>query len=307
MNTDKSHSINDIAATHLGSAGSYAVYTDKYDSSLLVRMPRNLARKDWDITGEEWCSGQDVWHCHEATFLTANGLPVAGTLKLSYSANSEFMVESKSIKLYLNTFDMCKMGNGTIENAISCYESQVKYDLEKLLETKVYICFHEEGSVAKDPTVGFSNLLSSVSNLESIEFSDYKSESNHLLFVEDHIGGKEDIQVFTNILRSRCRHTKQKDTGSAYIRITTEGGSVDPESLLKQIVSLREENEFHEFCCEKLFCDIVKLKGVTGCMVMLLYSRRGSLDINPVRSTHSYFIPKALRDVSILTGKTQGQ
>ena len=299
--------LNEIASKHLGQSGSYAVYSDTFDSSLLVSMPRELARKDWGITGDEWDFGLDVWHCHESTFLTQKGLPIAGTLKIIYPSKSRLMVESKSIKLYLNSFDMCKLGDGSIQSAIDCYVNQITEDLRNLLEISlVEVYFHPEGSESWNITTGFNNLHNILVDLESLEFDDYKSNQYHLTFdkIPDVI---QDTLVFTNTLRSRCRHTKQKDTGSAYIRIQTEGGIVNLESLLKQIVSLREQDEFHEFCAEKLFTDIMKLEGVTGCMVMLLYSRRGSLDINPVRSSHSHFVQNALRSVHKLTSKTQGQ
>jgi 7-cyano-7-deazaguanine reductase len=111
----------------------------------------------------------------------------------------------------------------------------------------------------------------------------------------------------TGILRSRCRHTKQKDTGAAYFHITTRKGRVDLEALLKEVIALREVNEFHEFCSEKLFKAITNHPDVEDCVVMLLYARRGSLDINPVRASKEYLIPKELIDTGFYTKKAMGQ
>jgi 7-cyano-7-deazaguanine reductase len=111
----------------------------------------------------------------------------------------------------------------------------------------------------------------------------------------------------TNLLRSRCRHTKQKDTGAAYFRIVTKKGTVDLQSLLKEVIALREVNEFHEFCSEKLFKSITNHPDVEDCVVMLLYARRGSLDINPVRASKEYLIPKELIDTGFYTKKAMGQ
>ena len=122
-----STNLTDIAAKTLGTANSYAVYTTQFDASLLNPMPRSEGRKDWGIKGDEF-HGWDVWHCHEATFLIDSGAPVAGTLKIKYSSDSKYMVESKSAKLYINSFDMCKMG-ATVEKAISAYEKQIADDL----------------------------------------------------------------------------------------------------------------------------------------------------------------------------------
>jgi 7-cyano-7-deazaguanine reductase len=135
--------MNEAASRSLGSANSYAVYTDKFDPSQLNPMPRILARQDWGIKGDEFV-GYDVWHCHEATFLLNNGLPVAGTLKIICPADSEFMVESKSFKLYLNTFDMCKMG-ATMNEAIANYENQVKEDVSACIKANVEVAFFKSG------------------------------------------------------------------------------------------------------------------------------------------------------------------
>ena len=131
----------------LGSENSYAVETDKFDATLLNPIPRADARVDWGIKGDEF-QGLDIWHCHEATFLTDKGIPVAGTLKFGYQSSSENMIESKSMKLYLNTFDMCKMGP-TINKAIEAYEQQVVNDLGTVLDTLVVAKFHRSGSHLK--------------------------------------------------------------------------------------------------------------------------------------------------------------
>lgn len=296
-------SLNDIAAKTLGSANSYAVFTEQFDSSLLNPMPRKLGRDDWNISGNEFGVGYDVWHCHESTFLLDNGVPVAGTLKFVYSADTEFMVESKSAKLYLNSFDMCKMGN-TLSNAIRRYELQVEKDLSECVKGEVKCRFYTASEFyfqSKQDLLQNSKQLESCFDIEKTMISDYRSEENHIIIDnQEYIGS-----YYTNVLRSRCRHTKQKDTGLALIDFNSSI-SVNPESLFKQIVSLREVNEFHELCSEKLFAEIMKeYDGELA--VTLLYSRRGSLDINPVRATSLDMIDPYLIDIDLLTQKVQGQ
>ena len=312
------NNLNDIASKSLGSSASYAVHTDRHDASLLNPMPRKLAREGWDISGDEFV-GYDTWHCHEATFLLNSGAPVAGTLKYVYPADSKYMVESKSAKLYLNTFDMCKMGQ-SIDTAISNYELQVKSDLEKVLETNVEVKFFKSGEDASGifPMGGYIDLQTFLgTDLENIEITDYNAEHNHLIFDKVNFPGigynaKKNKELysnkfFTNALRSRCRHTKQKDTGAAYISINTLSTVICPASLYKQIVSLREVNEFHEFCAEKLYTEIMKCPEVDSCCVTLLYSRRGSLDINPCRSTSHDLLPPVLYNTKYYTNKAMGQ
>ena len=300
--------MSEVAAKTLGSANSYAVYTDQFDPSQLNPMPRALARGDWNIKGDEFV-GYDTWHCHEATFLLNTGLPIAGTLKIVCPSDSEFMVESKSFKLYLNTFDMCKMGD-TIVEAVENYENQVKKDISECIGKEVRVAFFREGEQVMfegDPGDGYYDLFRLLGNkkLEELEITDYSGKENHFTIIPAETS--DDVSVMTGILRSRCRHTKQKDTGAAYFHITTRKGRVDLEGLLKEVIALREVNEFHEFCSEKLFTAIMKHPEVKDCVVMLLYARRGSLDINPVRATREELIPRALIDTGYYTKKAMGQ
>ena len=292
----------------LGSANSYSIDTDKYDSSLLNPIPRDVARRGWNITGNEFV-GIDVWHCHEATFLTDSGIPVAGTLKFSYPSTTKDMVESKSMKLYLNSFDMCKMGK-TIRLASDNYVNTIKSDLSRVLDTEVSVHFHFSGAECMDDTFSdYTDLHPLVwDDEDSIHITDYKGKDKHILPVYVNTNSTV-IKLSTNVLRSRCRHTKQKDTGTAFIYIKTVKGGIDPISVFKEVVSLRDVEEFHEFCAEKLYTSIMSCELVEQCMVSLLYSRRGSLDINPIRATSNSLLDtvSSFTDTSNYSKKTQGQ
>ena len=299
-------SITDIASKTLGSSASYAVYTEQFDPSLLNPMPRVLAREGWGIKGDEFV-GFDTWHCHEATFLLNSGVPIAGTVKYVYPADSEFMVESKSAKLYMNSFDMCKMGD-TVEEAISNYEKQITIDLTNAIGKDVKVKFFKSGESGLFPLMNYNDLFDIVNKTKDVTITDYDAKENHLKFIsQSNDTIINDNKYFSNALRSRCRHTKQKDTGAAYINIITKGCTVDPVSLFKQIVSLREVNEFHEFCAEKLLTSIMEHKEVVDCVVTLLYSRRGSLDINPTRASNRHLLPVLLGDTNVYTEKAMGQ
>lgn len=304
-----STNMTDVASKTLGSANSYAVYTDTFDPSQLNPMPRILARQDWGIKGNEFV-GFDTWHCHEATFLLSNGLPVAGTLKIICPASSEFMVESKSFKLYLNTFDMCKMGD-TLAEAIDNYEKQVQKDVSKAIGAEVKVGFFRSGDdilLGQNPGRGYKDLFAEIasSELESTKITDYNGKEKYNIVTEEGSGGNM-FMYFTNILRSRCRHTKQKDTGAAYFIIRTKKGIVNKLELLKLVISLREVNEFHEFCAEKLFTEIMSNPNVDDCSVMLLYARRGSLDICPVRASSSALLNAVLNNPTMYSQKAMGQ
>ena len=278
-----SKTLSEIASKSLGDSTSYAVYTEKFDPSLLNPMPRSLARDNWGIDSD-LINGFDRWNCHEATFLLDSGQPIAGTLSFVYDAKSEFMIESKSMKLYLNSFDMCRMGP-TVEKASDAYVRQIESDLSQVLGVKVRAHFHwvnylETGNVAFPISHGSQSL--DRLDLSGVEFTDFKGEKNHIEVLDMH-PLKCTFNWHTNTLRSRCRHTKQKDTGLASI-VYQGNYQISPVSVFKQIVSLREVNEFHEFCAEKLLTEIAKhVIAFDALSVGLFYSRRGSLDINPIR------------------------
>lgn len=294
---------------HLGDGNSYAVFTDNFDPSLLEPISRAEGRALHGIYNSSMV-GYDVWHCHEATFMLNNGCPVAGTLKFVYSASSEFMVESKSAKLYLNSFDMCKMGSN-LANAIDAYEAQIERDLSACVGSPVSVEFHgsTDWRTNKQPDImrGYANIDDMCPEIHDMVFTDYNGEGS---YVSTATSGLTATAFYTNALRSRCRHTKQKDTGLAAVSHFPADGNacIDPVSMFKQIVSLREVNEFHEFCAEKLFVEMRKAMstGDEAC-VMLLYSRRGSLDINPVRATSLSMIDEDLINPGVLTKKVQGQ
>jgi 7-cyano-7-deazaguanine reductase len=208
----------------------------------------------------------------------------------------------------------------SIDTAIENYQTQVKADLEKALETNVEVKFFKSGEDESGifPMAGYIDLLTFLGkDIETIDITDYNAERNHLEFTKANYSGfgysvKDNKSLytnkfFTNALRSRCRHTKQKDTGAAYISINTIDSVLCPISLFKQIISLREVNEFHEFCAEKLYTEIMKCPEVESCCVSLLYARRGSLDINPCRATTHDLLPPVLYNTKYYTKKAMGQ
>lgn len=296
--------MNDIASKSLGDSTSYAIYTDTYDKSLLNPMPRSIARNENNITGEEF-DGYDVWHCYEATFLTNLGHPISGILKFVYPSSTEYMVESKSMKLFLNSFDMCKMGN-SVESAISNYISVVKSSLiEVLNDDRVEVNFFKHSDILKNNNLISNKLLSNANmfepnvniNINDIYTSDFKIKRE---FVQSPF-----TLTLYESLRSRCRHTKQKDTGVASVYIA--GPNVLSKNTVYQyITAMRETNEFHEFCAEKLYVNINRGGDFSSVIVGLFYTRRGSLDINPIRynknlNDHAKWYIEDFIDVNKLT------
>ena len=291
--------VKEIASKHLGKVGGDG-YSDQYNPGLLVKIPRNLNREGYGLTGKEF-KGVDVWNAYEVSAITTKGQPVAGMLKIVCPSDSEFHVESKSIKLYLNSFNMTKIG----ENAGDCItgiEARVKRDLDELLDTNTTVSFY--ASEFETEPLSFSDEyqdIADIANLDDIDFTAFKSDANQL-----ETGEGDELKVRSNLLRSNCRVTNQPDWGDVFIYIKGEEVP-SAESLAKYIVSHRTVSHFHEEICEMIFAHLTERFKPELLMVSCLYTRRGGIDINPIRATHQMLIPEFFTNPEYTIRKTLRQ
>jgi len=291
--------VKEIASKHLGKVGGDG-YSDQYNPDLLVKIPRNLNREGYGLTGEEFV-GVDVWNAYEVSAITTKGQPVAGMLKIVCPSDSEFHVESKSIKLYLNSFNMTKLGDNAAD-CISVIEARVKRDLDELLETNTTVSFY--ASDFETEPLSFSEEyeeISDIVDLDQIDFTAFKSDASQL-----ESGDKTELKVRSNLLRSNCRVTNQPDWGDVFIYIQGEE-TPTPESLAKYIVSHRTVSHFHEEICEMIYAHLTERFKPEQLMVSCLYTRRGGIDINPIRATHSMLIPEFFTKTEYTIRKTLRQ
>jgi 7-cyano-7-deazaguanine reductase len=292
----------EIAGKHLGKVGGDG-YSDQYNPELLVKIPRYLNREGYGLTGKEFV-GVDVWNCYEVSAITTKGQPVAGMLKIVCPSDSENHVESKSIKLYLNSFNMTRLGD-TAKDCINAIEARVKRDLDELLETNTTVTFFAD---AKDGDAlsfqGFTN-IADAANLDEIDFTAFKSDSSQLEGgYKPEVG--DELRVYSNLLRSNCRVTNQPDWGDVYIYMKGEDLPT-PDSLAKYIVSHRTVSHFHEEICEMVYAHLTERFSPERLMVSCLYTRRGGLDINPIRASHSFAIPDFFTNPNFRIEKTLRQ
>ena len=301
MNEVKNYeAVKEIASKHLGKVGGDG-YSDQYNPELLVKIPRKLNREGYNLTGKEF-KGVDTWNAYEVSAITTKGQPVAGMLKIVCPSDSEYHVESKSIKLYLNSFNMTKIGDTAVD-CITGIEARVKRDLDELLETNTTISFY--ASEFETENLSFSEDykdLGDITDLDQIDFTAFKSDSSQLI-IEDSGGELNDIKFRSNLLRSNCRVTNQPDWGDVFIYMK---GSKLPaaDSLAKYIVSHRTVSHFHEEICEMIFAHLTERFEPEQLMVSCLYTRRGGIDINPIRATHSYLIPEFFTSPDFTIRKT---
>ena len=291
--------VKEMASKHLGKVGGDG-YSDQQNPDLLVKIPRNLNREGYGLTGKEFV-GVDVWNAYEVSAITTKGQPVAGMLKIVCPSDSENHVESKSIKLYLNSFNMTQIGD-TAADCISGIEARVKRDLDELLETNTTVSFY--ASEFETENLSFSEEykdISEVTNLDEIDFTAFKSDASQLESGEGSI-----LKIRSNLLRSNCRVTNQPDWGDVFIYINGED-IPSADSLAKYIVSHRTVSHFHEEICEMIFAHLTERFKPEQLMVSCLYTRRGGIDINPVRATHQMLIPEFFTNPEYTIRKTLRQ
>ena len=303
---DYNNTVVEIAGKHLG---ANSTYSENYDYDLLVRVPRNLNREAYDIDETNLpFVGYDVWNAYEVSAITKSGRPVTGMMKISYPCDSKYHVESKSIKLYLNSFNMTRLGT-TEEKCVSAIETMTSSDLSQLLECEVKCKLHrtvDYGAFSENnhiPFQGFIN-IETLTNLDHIEFNTYKSDASQLEVVDTKDG--ELTLLHSDLLRSNCRVTNQPDWGDVYIAMKAKK-VVRPKNLLKYIVSFRDENHFHEEICETIYKRLWDTFEPKELAVTCLYARRGGIDINPTRVSHIDLLTDSLIDMDAPFSKTPRQ
>lgn len=268
---------NEIASKHLGKR---SLGSESYDPSLIVAIPRILNREQYSIENENLpFKGFDVWHAYEFSSLTENGIPVTRVLKLKYSCESEFLIESKSLKLYLNSFNMSRFGK-TRKECLQICKAKIEKDLSERLQTLVEANFLENSIQQVEIFSDFKNIMDSIDD-NSLKVDCFK-ETPDILETEI-LDEKKSYKICFDSLRSNCRVTHQPDFGEAFIYYSSQNHIIET-SLIKYLSSFRSEYHFHEECCEMIFKRLKDLLNSDDeLFVCALYTRRGGIDICPAR------------------------
>lgn len=287
---------NSNISKHLGKITGYKC---TYDPSLLVREPRQNNRKHLNIQDDKLpFAGFDIWNAYEVSCLTAKGTPIAAIAKIVYPCTSKYIVESKSIKLYMNSFNM-EVIEGNIIAVLMKLQDTIAKDLSQLLETDVKVYVRSTKAVSDElyyPPV-FSNkdypTLENVIDVIHIETKHYSETPDLLSAIESSVST---VQRFHSaLLKSNCRVTSQPDWGDVYIHYKGKF-ALNPTSILQYIVSFRDECHFHEEICETIYKRIYDKFSPEELVVSCLYVRRGGIDINPTRASKYELLDRALID-----------
>lgn len=251
--------------------GKPTAYQAEYTPSLLFPIARLGKREEIGLSGTLPFFGVDIWNAYEVSWLNLRGKPQVAVATFTVPADSPNIVESKSLKLYLNSFNQTRLASS--------------HALTDLLRTDLSDSFGAPVQVKLTLPNAFSELR--MGELEGmlldrldIEVSEYTPDSS--LLKANHAEAIVEETLVSHLLKSNCLVTGQPDWGSVQIRYV--GAQIDQEGLLKYLIGFRNHNEFHEQCVERIFVDILRQCRPQKLAVYARYTRRGGLDINPWRS-----------------------
>ncbi|MGN0914731.1 MAG: NADPH-dependent 7-cyano-7-deazaguanine reductase QueF [Succinivibrio sp.] len=253
--------------------GRNTSYDNEYAPSRLQRIERSLARSG--IPNLKKFSGVDIWRLYEMTCLDLNGLPMVFMGIMKVPADSRYIVESKSLKLYELSYTMTKFKD------LDMVKKVFERDLSKLLECNVTIDLYSLGlNEIFMPVMPDGICLEALDECKDLSFRSYKADSKLLVRKSaNSIRGR----YYTNLFRSLCPVTSQPD--HATVMIDYEGDEFSLSGLLSYIVSLRNHQGFHEQCVELIYSDIMTELKPKNLTVSACFTRRGGIDINPVRTS----------------------
>ena len=268
--------------------GKVATYSDRYDAALLYPLPRAAQRALIGVAERPVFLGADLWTAYELSWLNTRGKPQVALGRFVVPCESTHLVESKSLKLYLNSF------NNTVFADIDAVRQTLQKDLSEavwrggVVKSSVGVQLLSPEQYAKEKIAEMDGL--SLDRLD-LDCSHYQPAPELLCAASNEAPVTETL--YSNLLKSNCLVTGQPDWGS--VSISYSGPQIDQAGLLQYIVSFRNHNEFHEHCVERMFMDIWTRCQPTKLTVYARYTRRGGVDINPWRSSHAQGLPAQVR------------
>ncbi|MCE2857871.1 MAG: NADPH-dependent 7-cyano-7-deazaguanine reductase QueF [Comamonadaceae bacterium] len=268
--------------------GKNSAYVDQYDASLLFPIPRAVKREELGIRSAPIFLGADLWTAFELSWLNLKGKPQVAIAHITVPAESTHIIESKSFKLYLNSFNATRFVDA--QAVRDCMREDLDTALwhggQIMARCGVKIILPEEFD--KEP----------VHELDGLNLDRMDIECTHFQPAPELLRAQKDEAPVTetlvsHLLKSNCLVTGQPDWGS--VQISYSGDQIDQAGLLQYIVSFRNHNEFHEQCVERIFMDIWTRCKPLKLSVYARYTRRGGLDINPWRTSHPQSPPPNIR------------
>lgn len=264
-----------------GVLGRDVGYPRHYDATLLFPIPRTHGRASLGLADGLPLPfvGNDRWHAYEVSWLDLRGKPVVATLTITMPADTPNLVESKSLKLYLNAFNATRFADAAE------VRTRIAADLSRVAGGPVQVA-------AGLPPMASGNDDAFLLDALDVDVAAYGPPDASLLIADAGDIAAETLR--SDLLKSNCPVTGQPDWAS--VRIAYAGPRIDRAGLLRYLVSFRDHAEFHEQCVERIFVDVMARCAPRTLSVEARYTRRGGLDINPWRATPGVPQPPLLRD-----------
>ena len=269
--------------------GKSSAYIDQYDPSLLFPLPRAPKREEIGLSGGQMpFFGADLWTAFELSWLNPRGKPQVALAHFTIPCETPNLIESKSFKLYLNSFNNTRLADA----------SEVRARLRADLAEALWRGSGKNGSIGVK-VIGLDRFdQEMVQELDGllldrldVECTQYQPAPE--LLRANHGEAPVTETLVSHLLKSNCLVTGQPDWGS--VQIQYSGAQIDQEGLLQYLVSFRNHNEFHEQCVERIFMDVWTRCRPIKLSVYARYTRRGGLDINPFRTSHPGALPANVR------------
>jgi 7-cyano-7-deazaguanine reductase len=245
-------------------------FPEEYAPEVLCAIPRAESRSALALAGELPFHGEDIWNAWELTWLDAGGKPVVATATIRINAASPNLIESKSLKLYLNSFAMTRYASQDELTTV------IAGDLSLSAGDVVDVSITQAGDSMISEIRQFPGEC-----IDAVTTNDVPATVDAAVLATA-AGPLVTEEIFSHLLRSNCPVTNQPDSGSILFRY--RGEKINRQALLTYIVSFRRHNDFHEGCVERMFVDIKESCKPSELTVYARYNRRGGLDINPFRS-----------------------
>ena len=267
-------------ASPLGKAVAYA---EHYDPALLFPIPRQGKRAEIGIAeGALPFVGEDIWNAYELSWLDPRGKPVVALAHFIVPATSPNLIESKSLKLYLNSFNQTRLAG--VDELVAT----LTRDLSAAAGAPVLVHVAPLSTRPQRPMGYPKGIL-----LDGLEIDVDLYTPEPALLSADTSRAPVTETLYSHLLKSNCLVTGQPDWAMLVVRYT--GAPIDREGLLRYIISFRQHNEFHEQCVERVFVDILRQCQPGALSVFARYTRRGGLDINPFRTSYPQPLPGNVR------------
>ena len=269
-------------ASPLGKAVAYA---EHYDPSLLFPIPRQGKRAEIGLAEAALpFVGEDIWNAYELSWLDLRGKPVVALAHFIVPAVSPNLIESKSLKLYLNSFNQTRLAG--VDELVAT----LTRDLSAAAGAAVLVHVAPLSTRPQRPMGYPKGIL-----LDGLEIDVDRYTPAPALLTADSAHAPVTETLYSHLLKSNCLVTGQPDWAMLVVRYT--GAPIDREGLLRYIISFRQHNEFHEQCVERVFVDILRQCQPSALSVFARYTRRGGLDINPYRRTPGMPVPAPFAEI----------